>query len=131
MESDLIAFLEAYLGKEGTGTNAANKGQCVGLIEVWCARHGKPWIPGNAVDLLRLADPKAYVRTNNGPTNFPPPGAIVCWDASWGAGYGHTAVVLAANSMQLAVFEQNDPYGAAPVVATHSYAGVAGWLTFK
>ena len=36
--------------------------------------------------------------------------------------------LIAANVGQLIVFEQNDPYGAAPVVSTHSYGGVAGWI---
>jgi len=128
MDQALIQFILTYLGKAGTGTNAANKGQCVGLVEEWVALHNHPWIPGNAVDLLNMADPKHYKRINNGPTNYPSPGDIVCWDGSWGAGYGHTAVVVAAGPMQLVVFEQNDPEGAAPLVATHSYGGVAGWL---
>ena len=131
MAEALLAFLLAYLGKAGSGDTPGNRGQCVGLVELWCDLHQKPHIAGNAVDLLANADPAAYVRTANGPRNYPPPGAIVCWDATWGAGYGHTAVVVAASPMQLVVFEQNDPEGAGPLVSTHSYGGVAGWLTFR
>jgi len=131
METALISFLQKYLGKVNTGNTPENMGQCVGLIEVWIAAQNHPHIPGNAVDLLNNADLTHYQLFRNNPTNFPPPGAIVCWDGSWGAGYGHTAIVIAATSMQVAVFEQNDPEGAAPVLATHSYGGVAGWLVLK
>lgn len=127
----LLTFLQNYLGVPNTGDTPGNKGQCVGLVEVWIDRLNHPHIVGNAVDLMANADRKSYTVVQNNPNNYPPAGAIVCWDGSWGGGYGHTAIVLAATSMQLAVFEQNDPDGAAPLVATHSYDGVAGWLIFK
>ena len=131
MYESLLAFVQKYLGVANTGDTPGNAGQCVGLVEVWCDINRKPHIAGNAVDLLGNAALGSYTVTKNGPSNFPPAGAIVCWDGSWGAGYGHTAVVLAANAMQLVVFEQNDPEGAAPIVATHSYGGVAGWIVAK
>ncbi len=131
MGAALLAFIAKYLGRANTGDIAGNLGQCVGLVEVWCDINKKPHIPGNAVDLLKNADRTAYTVITNGPTNFPPLGAIVCWDGTWGAGYGHCAVVVAANAMQLVVCEQNDPEGAAPLVATHSFGGVAGWIVFK
>ncbi len=131
MDTALLAFVQKYLGHANTGDTPGNMGQCVGLVEVWIDVNKHPHIAGNAVDLLDNADLAHYQLFRNGPTNFPPAGAIVCWDGSWGAGYGHCAVVLAANSMQLVVAEQNDPEGAAPLVATHSYGGVAGWLVFK
>jgi len=98
------------------------------LIEAWLDVNNKPHIWGNADQLLANADPKVYKRTVNIPTNYPPPGAIVCWDSSWGGGYGHTAIVVAANVNALVVFEQNDPDGSPPVVATHNYNGIVGWL---
>jgi surface antigen len=127
---DLAKFIGQYLGVANTGENPVNRGQCVGLIEVWLTANKKPHIPGNAVDLLANADLKVYKKFGNTPTNIPLVGAVVCWNATWGGGYGHTAVVVAANVNQLVVFEQNDPTGAPPVVATHNYNGVAGWLTF-
>ena len=127
---NLASFISQYLGKANTGENSVNKGQCVGLIEVWLSANGKSHIPGNAVDLLANADPKVYKKTVNIPTNVPPPGAIVTWNGSWGGGYGHTAVVVAANVLQLVVFEQNDPDGAPPTVVTHPYSGVQCWITF-
>ncbi len=126
----LADFMHKYLGLGNVGENSVNRGQCVGLIEVWLTSQGKPHIPGNAVDLLREADRSAYTVVDNTADNYPQPGDIVCWGPSWGAGYGHTAVVVSANSMWLAVFEQNDPEGASCRVATHDYSGVAGWITW-
>lgn len=128
---DLAPFIAEYLGKANTGDTPQNAGQCVGLVEKWLDANAKPHIWGNAADLLANADPKMYKRVTNIPTNCPPPGAVVCWNGSWGDGAGHTAIVVAANVMFLAVFEQNDPTGSPPVVATHSYAGVQGWLVFS
>lgn len=131
-EAALLAFVGKYLGCGRIGTNDANAGQCVGLVQSYLmAWWHAPAISGNAVDLLARAKALGYTVTKNGPINFPPPGAVVCWDGSWGAGYGHCAVVLAATANELAVFEQNDPTGAGCIVATHSYAGVAGWITWQ
>lgn len=127
----LLEFIERYLGQHGTGDTVGNRGQCVGLVEVWIDINGYPHIPGNAVDLLANAERSRYTYVENKPMNYPLAGAIVCWDATWGDGYGHTAVVVAANPSQLVVFEQNNPSYAAPQVETHGYSGVAGWLVFK
>ena len=127
---DLATFIRAYLGAANTGDTPGNMGECVGLVEKWVDANAKPHIPGNARDLLGMADHKAYKATLNLPGNYPPPGAIVCWGSTWGGGFGHCAIVVASNVMHLAVFEQNNPEGAAPVVATHGYAGVTGWLTW-
>ena len=131
MDPILIAFINKYLGVANTGDNPVNKGQCTGLVEVWIDEHKFPHVYGNAKDLLANADTTRYTVVTNGPNNFPPPGAILVWGASWGGGYGHTAIVVAANGMQVVTFEQNDPGGSPPLVATHSYDGVTGWLTLK
>ena len=128
MRADLAAFVSQYLGVPHVGNTVDNKGQCVGLIEVWLSVNKHANIRGNAKDLLANADLQVYQMFTNTPTNFPPAGAIVVWDASWGGGNGHTAVALAANVNLLAVFEQNNPAGSAPTVVTHDYAGVAGWI---
>src|SRR5579863_2330238 len=107
----LADFIHLYLGRGNIGDNQVNLGQCVGLIEVWLDTCGKPHIWGNAKDLLVNAPAAAYKVVHNGPQNYPQPGDVVCWDNTWGAGDGHTAIVVAANSVQLAVFEQNDPDG--------------------
>jgi surface antigen len=100
----------------------------VGLVEKWLDLQHCPHIWGNAKDLLMGADPHVYRVIENAPLNAPPPGAIVVWGPSWGAGYGHCAVVVAANAGELVVFEQNNPAGSPPVVATHDYSGVEGWI---
>jgi hypothetical protein len=128
---DLLAFVQEYLGLPNTGDTAGNLGQCVGLVEKWLDANSLPHIWGNAKDLPDNIDPNVFKYTPNTPTNYPQPGAIVCWDDSWGAGFGHTAIVLAARVMFLAVFEQNNPTGSPPIVATHGYDGVLGWITFS
>ena len=127
---NLTAFIQQYLGKLNVGDNAVNRGQCVGLVEVWLTANGKPHISGNAKDLVDNADLKVYKTFHNGPTNSPPAGAIVVWSGAWGGGYGHTAIAVAGNADKLAVFEQNDPTGAPCLVATHDYSGVYGWVTW-
>ena len=127
---DLLKFIAIYLGLKAVGTTNQNMGQCVGLAELWLHVNRKPYIPGNAKDLLANADRTAYKVTLNQPINCPVPGNVVVWGSSWGNGYGHCAVVIAANVHQLVVFEQNDPAGYPPCVATHDYSGVLGWLAW-
>lgn len=124
----ILDFVAKYLDQAGTGDTPENRGQCVGLVEVWLDTNMRPHIWGNAVDLLVNADLKTYRVYKNAPSNYPVWGDIVVWDGSWGAGYGHTGVVLAATPMRLVVFEQNNPEGHAPQVLTHDYAGVSGWI---
>lgn len=128
---DLVTFIQTYLGKPDTGDTPENLGQCVGLVEVWWAANKKPWVPGNAVDLMANAPKLVFSITDNEPDNAPKAGDVVCWDGSWGAGDGHTAVVVAATRYMLVVFEQNDPEGSPPVVATHDYSGVEGWISMR
>ena len=128
---DLAKFITRYLQKGAVGTNPVNTGQCTGLAMLWAQANSKPLIFANAKDLLDQAPLDAYIMYKNGPFNSPPPGSLVVWGAAWGAGYGHVAVVIAANDMHVAVFEQNDPTGSGPNVATHTYDGIIGWLVFK
>ena len=131
MDQKLLAFIARYLGAANSGTNSVNSGQCVGLVELWCDWIGHPRIAGNAKDMLGLADAAHYEIIANGPVNYPPAGAIVVWGDTWGEGFGHCAIALAATSMRLVVFEQNDPVGWPPLVATHSFGGVIGWAIPK
>jgi len=128
METQVADFIAHYIGVPNVGDTAGNKGQCVGLIEMWTDQHKLPHIWGNAVDLMRYADPKVYTIVENSPDNFPPIGSIVCWDASWGGGDGHTAVVVAASVNTLIVFEQNNPENAPPLLGVHGYGGVQNWI---
>lgn len=128
MAINLLAFVSDLLAVGNVGTTPGNRGQCVGLVELWLERNGLPAVPGNAVDLLRDADPKWFKVVLNQPTNYPQPGDVVVWGSTWGGGYGHCAVNLAANANRLVVFEQNDPTAAPCLAATHGYGGVLGWL---
>lgn len=125
---DLAQFISKYLGVGNVGDTSPNKGQCVGLVEVWLDENKKPHIWGNANELLVQAGHAPFIVTYNTPINAPKPGAIVCWDYTFGAGAGHTAIVVAANKNKLVVFEQNNPIGAVCLVATHSYQHVVGWI---
>jgi surface antigen len=127
---DLYVFIAANLGVGNVGDTSVNAGQCVGLVERWLDVNGKKHIWGNAKDLLQQADLKQFKVVRNLPLNAPQPGAVIVWDGTWGGGFGHTAVVVAANRNLVVVFEQNNPIGAAPVVATHGYAGVLGWISW-
>jgi surface antigen len=127
---NLATFIANYLGVPNTGDTIENAGQCVGLVEKWLDENGRAHVWGDAKDLLQQADLKVYKVTRNLPLNAPKPGAVVVWNGTWGAGHGHTAVVVAANRRLLVVFEQNNPVGSAPVVATHGYTGVLGWISW-
>jgi CHAP domain len=124
----LASFVVQYQGKVGTGDTTVNRGQCVGLVAVWCDALGLPHVWGNAKDLLADADPTSYKRTDNTPTNFPIPGDIIVWGDIWGGGFGHTAIVVTATVMDFTAFEQNDPDGSVPHLKVYTYAGVKGWL---
>jgi surface antigen len=127
MDGKLQDFSAATTGKV-VGDTPENKGQCVGLVEVWIDAFGLPHIWGNAKDLLTNADKNAYDVIYNTPTNVPAPGSIVCWDATWGGGFGHTALVLKADVNTITVLEQNNPIGSPVKQATHTYPGVQGWI---
>lgn len=127
---DLATFIAGNLGVANVGDTAVNAGQCVGLVEKWLDVNGKKHIWGNAKDLLQQADLKQFKVTRNLPLNAPQPGAVICWNGFWGGGFGHTAVVVAANRNFVVVFEQNNPTGAAPVVNTHGYRDVLGWISW-
>lgn len=131
LPSHLAEFLRAYNGKTGVGNTAINRGQCVGLVAVWCDFLGMPHVWGNAKDLLLDAPVPPYVVVLNTPTNYPQPGDIVVWGDSWGGGYGHTAIAVTAAVMEFTAFEQNDPEHSAAHLKLYGYAGVRGWLRVK
>jgi CHAP domain len=128
MNASLSTFVAAMLGQPDIGDTPQNSGQCVGLVERWLDANNLPHVWGNAVDLLANAPTSIYKVVPNGPSNAPQPGDVVVWGQAWGGGFGHTAVVIAANANLLAVLEQNNPTGAPCTVATHGYSGVIGWL---
>jgi hypothetical protein len=132
--ADLNAFIAQYNGQTNVGDTDANRGQCVGLIEVWTDALGEPHTWGNADQLLADADQSAFDVIFNTPSNFPSPGDIVVWGAGWeGSRVGHCAIATDANAGALTVFEQNDRLdggdGACRVFTLPTqYSGVLGWL---
>lgn len=128
IEARLSWFIKQFTGWAFAGDTPDNRGQCVGLAQVWIDCLGLPHVWGNAKDMLLDADPKSFRRNVNTPTNCPLPGDIVVWGPSWGAGYGHTGIAVTATVMDMVVFQQNDPDGSTPHLKTYSYSGVSGWL---
>ncbi len=127
----LQAFIQQYTGVAHTGDTEANKGQCVGLVEVYIDTLGLTHDWGNAKDLLANANSADFQMFENLANSVPTAGDIIVWGASWGNGNGHTGICVSADlqSTSFVCFEQNDPTGAAPQVKTYpTYTGVIGWL---
>lgn len=128
----LTDFVKQYYGQPNVGDTDANKGQCVGLIEVWTDALGLPHTWGNAKDLLNDADTNSFEVVQNDPsslTQFPVPGDVFVFGASYGAGAGHTGVVVNANGSLVSLFEQNDGLDSGvPQLKTYNYGGSLGWL---
>jgi hypothetical protein len=124
----LNQFIAAHSGRMNVGDTPGNKGQCVGLIEVWVDTLKLPHIWGNAADLLSNADKAMFGRIDNTPTNYPLAGDIVVWGTSWGEGFGHTGVCVTGNVLIMSIFQQNDPQGSGAHLKAYTYAGVLGWL---
>lgn len=135
MEKTLIDFLNKYFGQPNVGNTSENRGQCVGLIELWLNILGLSQIWGNAKDLIKNASSDRFTITYNNfddYNQFPKPGDILVFGPSFGGGYGHCGVVLRANGYSFSLFDQNNPVGARPTITNyHNYAGVLGWISPK
>lgn len=117
------------------GTTDANFGQCTAVADAWEALLGLPFVYGNAIDIYANAPDGEYVKTLNGPTNFPAEGDIIVWHQDPRVGtsqFGHVAVVVSADANSVTVFEQNDTIGGGDgsprLHHFNNYAGVTGWL---
>lgn len=106
-------------------------GQCVDvcnlyLLQVWA----QPPVRANAID-WRAAKVAGWQWVENGPTNYPPQGAIVVWceDAAVGTGpYGDVAIAIDADAQEMLVYGQNWPEGAGCEFRANTFQGVSGWL---
>lgn len=96
-----------------------------------------PTVSGGAEGIYReFASPlpQYFDRVANSPdpNQVPPKGAIVVFEASFSPPWGHTAVVVGADSSGIDCFEQNgnDPGGVA-YIKRRGWTGVSGWLVPK
>jgi len=124
---DFLQFLLQYFGIK-CGNTPQNTGQCVGEVSLWMDKLGIQHEWGDAKDLLNNADATKFDVIKNTPTGFPHCGDIIVWGSTWGAGSGHTALVIVADANNVIVLEQNNPAGSPPIVGKHTYSGVLGWL---
>lgn len=137
MEKTLFDFLNKYFGIANVGDTDQNKGQCVGLIEVFLdtLNINDPHLWGNAKDLLANADPAKFEKITNDPNDynqFPPIGAVIVFGPSWGNGLGHCGIVLRANGSTFSLFNANNPEGSRPTITNFpNYGGVLGWFYAK
>lgn len=119
----LQGFVDTYTGKPNVGDTPENRGQCVGLVEVWFDTQLSPHVWGNAKDLYANAG-SGYTKGTAWPA---PRGSAGVMDGSWGGGVGHTWVSLGSGQ----VFEQNNPTGHAPKVSNYGSPrprGYVGWI---
>ncbi len=66
------------------------------------------------------------------PNQLPIKGDIVVWNSSFSPPWGHTAVVISANSAGVTVLEQNgNNPGGVSYIKTRGWTGVSGWLRPK
>jgi len=141
MNDTLQQFVAVNIGKPNLGDTPQNKGQCVGLIEVWLDALGvnDPHLWGNAIDLLKNADPSKFDVVYNKPgdtTQFPPDGAVVVLGAPYGKQpdgtyLGHTGLSNKSSGVILRLFEQNDPLNGLPQIRQYDYTSCVGWLVPK
>jgi hypothetical protein len=134
-------FIAKHTGVKNVGDTDQNRGECVGLSEVWLDTVAYPHIWGNAIDLLNNADPAFYTVTINTPFNFPKAGDIIVFGQPYGPYQdsktnttfydGHTGIVVDADVNSVTVFEQNNPVGSAPRIVKHTYGSVKGWISLK
>lgn len=125
---NLQDFIAKYTGVANVGDTPENQGECVGLIEKWTDNLGLPHTWGNAKDLLADADSNFFDIIYNTPTGVPGAGDIFTFNGNYGAGNGHTGIVVSATTTSVELFEQNDPDGSYPHLKTYTYNDSIGWL---
>jgi len=127
-----------YMWQTFVGTNASDKGQCVGLFnKVVLDKTGVLYpIQGanGAKDILTAKNtrPDLCVQVKNDPKNpnqLPSVGDWVIWGATWGNGFGHVSCVESVSVTAFTGIEQN--YTANTVTRQqHNWTGVIGWIHF-
>ena len=97
-----------------------------------------PTVSGGAEGLFRLFGqpiPQYFDKIANNvndPNQLPQKGDVIVWHASFGPPWGHTALVISADSSGPTVLEQNgnNPGGSA-YIKKRNWSGVSGWLRPK
>lgn len=127
-----------YMWQTFVGTNASDKGQCVGLFnKVVLDKTGVLYpIQGanGAKDILTAKNtrPDLCVQVKNDPKNpnqLPSVGDAVIWGATWGNGWGHVSFAESVSVTAFTGIEQN--FTANTVTRQqHNYSGVIGWVHF-
>lgn len=139
MEDQLNKFIQVTAGRSNLGDTPQNKGQCVGLIELWTDLLNLPHTWGNAIDLIKDADPNSFEIVYNkigDTTQFPPDGAVAVLGKPYGllldgTYAGHTGVSKGSDGNTLRLWEQNDPQGSTPQLKEYSYDSCIGWIIPK
>jgi len=137
MEQKLKDFINKWINKGGVGNTPQNKGQCVGLVNVWVSELGLDHIWGNAKDLWKNYNPKQFDFVLNTADAYPLAGDIVVWNEKMGGGYGHTAVATGVHKTEgkstdwFEAFSQNDPTGSPCILKKYSYNNVIGFIRPK
>jgi hypothetical protein len=104
--------------------------QCVDLVQhysTYCV--GVPLARGNGKDIWFNENSGNYVKLGAGAKGQK--GDIVCWDGSWGGGYGHVAVLLDDNGLSLNTVTQNPGPPREQVFGKNGLIGFLRPKTFK
>jgi hypothetical protein len=93
-----------------------------------------PPLRNGAKDAYRTAETQYWSKVANQPSNFPPSGALVVFDARPGNAFGHIAIARPGSSKdKLLTFDQNWSRHHRCSLETHRYTAdkVIGWLIRK
>ena len=71
-----------------------------------------------------------FDKFDNTPTGVPNKGDILFWGTGVGP-YGHVAIYVSGDVMNIKSFDQNYPTGSSCHLQDHNYKGVLGWLRLK
>jgi len=136
MGLSLSAFVSRY-DRKSVDYDGYYGAQCVDLARVWIHNIGGvqfPPLSKGAKDAFRLAQSQFWTKVKNSPSNYPPAGAIVVFDAKPGNAFGHIAIARpGCTKKTLLSFDQNWSLHHACSLEKHNYSSdhVIGWLIKK
>lgn len=127
-----------YMWQTYVGTNASDKGQCVGFFNKVVQDKTGVLYPiqgaNGAKDILTAKNTRTdlCVQVKNDPKNpnqLPSVGDWVIWGSTWGNGFGHISCVESVSVTGFTGIEQN--FTANTVTRQqHNWTGVIGWIHF-